>query len=50
MGFESFHPAINLLYFTAVIAGTLCFRQPVFLPSPLPAPLPIPPGGAESGG
>lgn len=31
MGFESFHPAINLLYFTAVIAGTLCFRQPVFL-------------------
>lgn len=31
MGFESFHPAINLLYFAAVLAGALCFHQPVFL-------------------
>ena len=31
MGFECYHPAINLIYFTAVIAGTFLLRQPVFL-------------------
>ena len=31
MGFENFHPAINLIYFVSVIWGTVCFRQPVFL-------------------
>ena len=31
MGFERCHPAVNLIYFAAVIAGTLAFRHPVFL-------------------
>lgn len=31
MGFESCHPAVNFLYFGAVLLGTLIFRQPVFL-------------------
>ena len=31
MGFECYHPAINLIYFVAVIAATFLFRQPVFL-------------------
>lgn len=31
MGFECYHPAINLIYFVAVIAGTFAFQQPVFL-------------------
>ena len=31
MGFECYHPAINLIYFLSVITGTFWFRQPVFL-------------------
>ena len=31
MRFDSYHPAINLIYFVSVIAGTLCFLHPVFL-------------------
>lgn len=31
MEFARYHPAINLLYFTAVLTGTILFRQPVFL-------------------
>ncbi|MBE6971082.1 MAG: energy-coupling factor transporter transmembrane protein EcfT [Ruminococcaceae bacterium] len=31
MGFERCHPAVNLLYFTAVITGMLVFQHPVFL-------------------
>ena len=31
MGFEKCHPAVNLLYFTTVIAGTVLFQHPVFL-------------------
>lgn len=31
MGFENSHPAVNLLYFTAVIFGTLAFGHPIFL-------------------
>lgn len=31
MGFESCHPAVNLIYFAAVLFGTLSFRHPVFL-------------------
>ena len=31
MGFERCHPAVNLIYFAAVIAGTLIFKNPVFL-------------------
>lgn len=31
MGFEQCHPAVNLIYFAAVIAGTISFRHPVFL-------------------
>ncbi|MBR6950746.1 MAG: hypothetical protein IKH56_03325 [Oscillospiraceae bacterium] len=31
MGFEQCHPAVNLIYFTMVIAGTLSFRHPVYL-------------------
>lgn len=31
MSFSSCHPAINLLYFAAVITCTLCFKHPVFL-------------------
>ena len=31
MGFEKSHPAVNFIYFAAVIAGTILFRHPVFL-------------------
>ncbi len=31
MGFENCHPALNLIYFTAVLWGTLAFDHPVFL-------------------
>lgn len=31
MGFERCHPAVNFIYFTAVIAGTILFQHPVFL-------------------
>ncbi len=31
MGFERCHPAVNLLYFAAVITGTIAFQHPVFL-------------------
>ena len=31
MGFERCHPAVNLIYFAAVIAGTVMFQHPVFL-------------------
>ena len=31
MGFERCHPAVNLLYFAAVITGMLTFQHPVFL-------------------
>lgn len=31
MRFDSYHPMINLIYFTAAIACTICFQQPVFL-------------------
>ena len=31
MGFERCHPAVNFLYFAAVIAGTILFQHPVFL-------------------
>ena len=31
MGFEQCHPAVNLIYFAAVIAGMVFFRNPVFL-------------------
>lgn len=31
MGFEACHPAVNLIYFAAVIFGTLTFQHPVFL-------------------
>lgn len=31
MGFERCHPAVNLIYFAAVIAGTVAFQHPVFL-------------------
>lgn len=31
MGFEASHPAVNLLFFAAVIFGTLTFDHPVFL-------------------
>ena len=31
MGFECYHPAINLIYFVSVITATLLFQQPVFL-------------------
>lgn len=31
MGFERCHPAVNLIYFMAVLAGTVSFRHPVFL-------------------
>ncbi len=31
MGFERCHPAVNLIYFIAVIAGTVAFQHPVFL-------------------
>ena len=31
MGFEACHPAVNLLYFAAVIFGMIVFKHPVFL-------------------
>ena len=31
MGFEKCHPAVNFIYFSAVIAGTILFSHPVFL-------------------
>ena len=31
MGFERCHPAVNFIYFAAVIAATLTFQHPVFL-------------------
>lgn len=31
MGFERCHPAVNLIYFAAVITGMLVFQHPVFL-------------------
>ena len=31
MGFERCHPAVNLIYFSMVIAGTVTFQHPVFL-------------------
>lgn len=31
MGFEACHPAVNLLYFAAVITGMIAFRHSVFL-------------------
>lgn len=31
MGFERCHPAVNFIYFAAVIAGTILFQHPVFL-------------------
>ena len=31
MGFEQCHPAVNFIYFAAVITGTALFRNPVFL-------------------
>ena len=31
MGFERCHPAVNFLYFAAVIGGTILFQHPVFL-------------------
>ena len=29
MGFEACHPAVNLIYFAAVIFGMLAFQHPV---------------------
>ena len=31
MGFEACHPAVNLLYFAAVITGMIAFMHPIFL-------------------
>lgn len=31
MGFERCHPAVNLIYFAAVITGMLIFQHPIFL-------------------
>lgn len=31
MGFEKCHPAVNFIYFGAVIAGTILFDHPIFL-------------------
>lgn len=31
MGFETYHPAINLLYFAGTIAAAVLFHQPVYL-------------------
>lgn len=31
MGFERCHPAVNFIFFAAVIAGTVVFQHPVFL-------------------
>ena len=40
MGFEQCHPAVNLIFFTAVLAGTVCFRHPVFLTTDMLSRLP----------
>ena len=31
MGFEKSHPAVNFIFFFAVIAGTILFQHPIFL-------------------
>ena len=31
MGFESCHPAVNFLFFAAVLYGSITFTHPVFL-------------------
>ena len=31
MGFERCHPAVNLIYFAAVLLGMITFQHPVFL-------------------
>ena len=31
MGFERCHPAVNLIYFAAVLVGMITFQHPVFL-------------------
>lgn len=31
MGFEACHPAVNLIFFVTVIAGTIVFQHPIFL-------------------
>ena len=31
MGFEQCHPAVNLIYFAAVLVGTVTFQHPVYL-------------------
>ena len=31
MGFESCHPAVNFLFFAAVLYGSVSFRHPAFL-------------------
>ena len=31
MGFEKCHPAVNFIFFSAVIAGTILFQHPIFL-------------------
>ena len=31
MGFEACHPAVNLLYFAAVLFGMISFKHPIFL-------------------
>lgn len=31
MRFDSYHPMINLIYFVAAVAATICFNHPVFL-------------------
>lgn len=31
MGFEHCHPAVNLIYFFAVVLGTISFQHPIFL-------------------
>lgn len=31
MKFDSYHPMINLIYFTAAITCTICFKHPIFL-------------------
>ena len=31
MGFEFCHPAVNFIFFTAVLYGSIAFSHPVFL-------------------
>lgn len=31
MGFDSYHPTINLIYFVGILGAAIVFRQPVFL-------------------